>query len=179
MKTSVYCIATTEGQADRIVRELQTVGFSNDDISVLFPDTRGTRDFAHEKHTKAPEGATTGVTTGGIVGGALGWLAGIGTLAIPGVGPFIAAGPILAALGGAAVGATVGGLTGALIGAGIPEYEAKRYEGKLMSGNILISVHAGSRDEAKRVREIFQNAGAEDISDSGEAGTGRSTHANP
>jgi hypothetical protein len=177
MKTSVYCIATTEGQADRIVRELQTVGFSNDDISVLFPDTRGTRDFAHEKHTKAPEGATTGATTGGIVGGALGWLAGIGTLAIPGLGPFIAAGPILAALSGAALGATVGGMTGALIGAGIPEYEAKRYEGKLMSGNILISVHAASRDETKRVRDVFQRAGAEDISDSSEAGTSHTTHA--
>ena len=170
MKTSVYCIATSEGQADRIVRELQTMGFSNDDISVLFPDTRGTKDFAHEKHTKAPEGATTGAGTGGVIGGALGWLAGIGTLAIPGVGPFIAAGPILAALSGAAVGATVGGLTGAMIGLGIPEYEAKRYEGKLAAGNILISVHTGNRDEAKRVRDIFQRAGAEDISDSGEAG---------
>jgi len=170
MKTSVYCIATSEAQADRIVRELQTVGFSNDDISVLFPDTRGTKDFAHEKHTKAPEGATTGAGTGGVIGGALGWLAGIGTLAIPGVGPFIAAGPILAALSGAAVGATVGGLTGAMIGLGIPEYEAKRYEGKLAAGNILISVHTGNRDESKRVRDIFQRAGAEDISDSGEAG---------
>jgi hypothetical protein len=169
MKTSVYCIATTEGQADRIVRELQTVGFSNDDISVLFPDTRGSRDLGHEKHSKAPEGTATGATTGGIVGGALGWLAGIGTLAIPGVGPFIAAGPILAALGGAAVGATVGGLTGGLVGLGIPEYEVKRYEGKLASGNILISVHCGEREEARRVKEIFERAGAEDISDSGES----------
>jgi len=169
MKTSVYCIATTEGQADRIVRELQTVGFSNDDISVLFPDTRGSRDMGHEKHSKAPEGVATGASTGGIVGGALGWLAGIGTLAIPGVGPFIAAGPILAALGGAAVGATVGGLTGALIGLGIPEYEVKRYEGKIASGNILISVHCGTREEARRVKDIFQGAGAEDVSDAGEA----------
>jgi hypothetical protein len=176
MKSSVYCIATTEGQADRIVRELQTVGFSNDDISVLFPDTRGTRDLGHEKHTKAPEGATTGAGTGGIVGGALGWLAGIGTLAIPGVGPFIAAGPILAALSGAAVGATVGGLTGALIGAGIPEYEVKRYEGKLASGNIL-SVHCGTREESKRVREVFDRAGAEDVSDSGETSPPHGTHA--
>jgi hypothetical protein len=177
MKSSVYCIATTEGQADRIVRELQTVGFSNDDISVLFPDTRGSRDLGHEKHTKAPEGATTGAGTGGLVGGALGWLAGIGTLAIPGVGPFIAAGPILAALSGAAVGATVGGLTGGLIGAGIPEYEAKRYEGKLASGNILISVHCGTREECKRVKDIFERAGAEDVSDSGEASTPHGTHA--
>ena len=177
MKTSVYCIATTESQADRMVRELQTAGFSNDDISVLFPDTRGARDLGHEKHTKAPEGAATGAGTGGLVGGALGWLAGIGTLAIPGVGPFIAAGPILAALSGAAVGATVGGLTGALIGAGIPEYEVKRYEGKLQSGNILLSVHCGTREEAKRAREIFERAGAEDISDSGEAGVPREEHA--
>lgn len=177
MKTSVYCIATTEGQADRIVRELQTVGFSNDDISVLFPDTRGSRDLGHEKHTKAPEGVATGASTGGIVGGALGWLAGIGTLAIPGVGPFIAAGPILAALGGAAVGATVGGISGALIGLGIPEYEVKRYEGKLASGNILISVHCATREESHRVKDIFERAGAEDVSDSGEANAPRDTHA--
>jgi hypothetical protein len=173
MKASVYGIATTEGQADRIVRELQALGFSNDDISVLFPDTRGSRDLGHEKHTKAPEGAATGAGTGGLVGGALGWLAGIGTLAIPGVGPFIAAGPILAALSGAAVGATVGGLTGALIGLGIPEYEAKRYEGKLASGNILISVHCTSRDECRRARETFDRAGAEDVSDSTEANVPR------
>ena len=178
MKTSVYCIATTEGQADRIVRELQTVGFSNDDISVLFPDTRGSRDLGHEKHTKAPEGATTGASTGGILGGALGWLAGIGTLAIPGVGPFIAAGPILAALGGAAVGATVGGISGALVGLGIPEYEVKRYEGKLASGNILISVHCATREESRRVKDVFERAGAEDVSDSGEASAPRDdTHA--
>ena len=177
MKNSVYCIATTESQADRIVRELQTQGFSNDDISVLFPDTRGSRDLGHEKHTKAPEGAATGAGTGGIVGGALGWLAGIGTLAIPGVGPFIAAGPILAALGGAAVGATVGGLTGALVGLGIPEYEVKRYEGKIASGNILISVHCGDREESRRVKDVFQRAGAEDISESGEASAPH--HANP
>ena len=173
MKASVYGIAITEGQADRIVRELQALGFSNDDISVLFPDTRGSRDLGHEKHSKAPEGAATGAGTGGLVGGALGWLAGIGTLAIPGVGPFIAAGPILAALSGAAVGATVGGLTGALIGLGIPEYEAKRYEGKLVSGNILISVHGTSRDECRRARETFDRAGAEDVSDSTEANVPR------
>ena len=178
MKTSVYCIATTEGQADRIVRELQAVGFSNDDISVLFPDTRGTRDLGHEKHTKAPEGAATGAGTGGILGGALGWLAGIGTLAIPGVGPFIAAGPILAALSGAAVGATVGGLTGALVGAGIPEYEVKRYEGTLASGNILISTHCATREECRRARDIFERAGAEDISDSGEANPPREDRPN-
>src|SRR4029077_19616790 len=144
-------------------------GFPSNNISVLFPDKATTRDFAHEKHTKAPEGATIGAGTGGVVGGALGWLVGIGSLAIPGVAPFIAAGPILAALGGAAVGATVGGLTGALVGLGIPEYEVKRYEGKLAAGNILISVHWGARDEARRVKDIFERAGAEDISDSGES----------
>ena len=176
MKASVFAIATTEGQADRIVRELQAIGFTNDDISVLFPDTRGTKDLGHEKHTKAPEGATTGAATGGLIGGALGWLAGIGTLAIPGVGPFIAAGPILAALSGAAVGATAGGMTGALIGAGIPEYEAKRYEGKLQSGNILISVHCATREECRRARDVFERAGAEDISDSGEADVPRESH---
>src|SRR5258705_5043492 len=169
MKTAVYCIATTEGQADRIVRELQTVGFSNDDISVLFPDTRGWRDLGHEKRWKSPEGTATGATTGGLVGGAIGWLAGIGTLAIPGVGPFIAAGPILAALGGAAVGATVGGLTGALVGLGIPEYEAKRYEGRIREGNYLISVHTEDSNQRSHAKEIFERAGAEDISSAGEA----------
>src|SRR5437868_12935483 len=162
MKSSVYCIATTEGQADRIVRELQAVGFSNDDISVLFPDTRGTRDLGHEKHTKAPEGAATGAGTGGIVGGALGWLAGIGTLAIPGVGPFIAAGPILAALSGAAVGAATGGVVGGLIGLGIPELEAKIYEGKLRTGNYLVSVHAHDGEEVTNAKEIFKSEDAEE-----------------
>jgi hypothetical protein len=130
MAQAVFCIATTYAQAERIVDGLKTAGFSNTDISVLFPDKEGTKDFAHEKNTKAPEGAATGAGTGGVLGGVAGWLIGIGSLAIPGVGPFIAAGPIMAALGGAAVGATVGGLTGALVGLGIPEFEAKRYEGK-------------------------------------------------
>ena len=169
MKTSVYCIATTEGQADRIVRELQAVGFSNDDISVLFPDTRGSRDLGHEKHTKAPEGAATGAGTGGILGGALGWLAGVGTLAIPGLGPFIAAGPIMGALSGAAAGAAVGGLTGALIGLGIPEHEAKLYEGKVAGGNILISVHTEDREERQRAKEVFEEAGAENVATKEEA----------
>jgi len=169
-KTSVFCIATTESQAISIVDRLKTSGFSSNDISVLFPDKTGTKDFAHEQHTKAPEGATTGGVTGGVLGGALGWLVGIGALAIPGVGPFIAAGPIMAALGGAAVGGTVGGITGALIGLGIPEYEAKRYEGKLKEGNILISVHSENGDEARKAKEIFQQAGAKDISSTGESG---------
>src|SRR5580765_6596977 len=136
MSKAVFCIARTEVQAEAIVNQLKGVGFSNNDISVLFPDKRGTRDFAHEQHTKAPEGAATGAGTGGLLGGALGWLAGIGALAIPGVGPFIAAGPIMAALSGAALGAAVGGIGGALVGMGLPEYEAKRYEGKIQAGNI-------------------------------------------
>jgi hypothetical protein len=170
MAKAVFCIATSESQAESIVNELKTAGFADSDISVLFPDKTGTKDFAHEQHTKAPEGAVTGGTTLGIVGGALGWLAGIGTLAIPGIGPFIAAGPIMAALGGAAVGATVGGIAGALIGMGIPEFEAKRYEGKIRAGNILLSVHTENHMESKRAREIFEQAGAEDISSSSEAG---------
>ena len=169
-KTSVFCIANSESQAINIVDRLKSASFSNNDISVLFPDKTGTKDFAHEQHTKAPEGATTGAVSGGVLGGALGWLAGIGALAIPGVGPFIAAGPIMAALGGAAVGGTVGGITGALIGLGIPEYEAKRYEGKIREGNILISVHSDNRAETKRAKEIFEQAGAKDISSTGEVG---------
>jgi hypothetical protein len=164
MSKAVFCIAKNQTQAERIVNDLQAAGFSNNDISVLFPDKQGTRDFAHEQHTKAPEGAATGAGTGVAVGGVLGWLAGIGSLAIPGLGPFIAAGPIMAALGGAGVGAAVGGLTGALIGMGIPEYEAKQYEGKIKEGNILISVHTEDSEERKRAKEIFEHAGADDIS---------------
>jgi len=174
-KSSVICIATSEPQAITIVDRLKAAGFSNNDISVLFPDKTGTKDFAHEQHTKAPEGATTGGITGGVLGGALGWLAGIGALAIPGVGPFIAAGPIMAALGGAAVGGTVGGITGALVGLGIPEYEAKRYEGKIREGNILISVHSDDSDETGEAKEIFKQAGAKDISSTGEASVKKET----
>jgi uncharacterized protein YcfJ len=150
------------------VDHLRAAGFSNDDISVLLPDKAGTRDFAVAKGTKAPEGALTGAGTGGVVGGALGWLAGIGALAIPGLGPFIAAGPIMAALSGAAVGATAGGVVGALIGMGIPEYEAKRYEGKLREGRILMSVHSESAEQTKCAKEIFVRDGAEDIASAGE-----------
>ena len=163
MQRAVVCIAKTEHQATEIVGQLKTAGFSGNDISVLFPDREGTRDFAHRKETKAPEGATAGATTGGVLGGALGWLAGIGTLAIPGVGPLIAAGPILAALTGVAAGAAVGGITGALVGYGIPEYEAKIYEGKLRDGNILISVHTEDSKERSRAKQIFDRCGAEDI----------------
>lgn len=168
-KTSVFCIVTSYPQAERIVESLKTAGFSNTDISALFPDTQGTKDFAHEKNTKAPEGAATGAGAGGLMGGAVGWLAGIGALAIPGIGPFVAAGPIMAMLGGAAVGATLGGITGALVGMGIPEYEAKRYEGKLKAGNILISVHSENSAETSRAEAIFKQAGAQDIATSSEA----------
>jgi len=165
----VFCIATSVPQAERIVNELRAAGFAGDDISVLFPDKTDARDFAHEQHTKAPEGAATGAGTGGLLGGGLGWLVGIGALAIPGVGPFIAAGPIMAALAGAAVGAAAGGLTGALVGLGIPEYEAKQYEGKILKGNMLISVHTEDGDEVDRAKEIFKREGAQDISYTGEA----------
>jgi len=169
MAKAVFCIAQSEAQATTIVDELKAAGFSNNDISVLFPDKTGTKDFAHEQQTKAPEGAATGAGTGGVLGGALGWLVGIGALAIPGLGPLVAAGPIMAALSGAAAGAAVGGLSGALIGMGIPEYEAKRYEGKVKDGNILVSVHTEDSIERDRAKEIFTRAGADDISYSGEA----------
>ena len=179
MSKAVFGLVDTESQAERIVDELRACGFSNNDISVLFPDKGGTRDFAHEKATKAPEGAAAGAGTGGVVGGVLGWLVGIGSLAIPGVGPFIAAGPIMAALAGVGVGAAVGGLSGALIGLGIPEYEAKQYEGKIRQGNILISVHSEDSDEVKRAKEIFERVGAHDISSTGEEGVPRKDRAAP
>jgi hypothetical protein len=168
MAKAVFGLVDTESQAERIVDSLKSAGFPNNDISVLFPDKGGTRDFAHEKATKAPEGAATGAGVGGVTGGVLGWLVGIGSLAIPGVGPFIAAGPIMAALAGAGVGAAVGGLSGALVGMGIPELEAKQYEGKIKSGNILISVHSEDSTETSRAKEIFERAGAHDISSTGE-----------
>lgn len=168
-KKAVFCIATTYEQSIQIVDRLKAAGFSGNDISVLLPDKSGSKDFAHEQHTKAPEGATVGAGSGAVLGGALGWLVGIGALAIPGVGPFIAAGPIMALLGGAAVGGTVGGLTGALIGMGIPEFEAKQYEGKIRNGNILISVHSENADEVSRAKKIFKDCAAMDISSSGEA----------
>jgi hypothetical protein len=166
---AVFGIAKSEPQAIAIADQLKAAGFTENDVSVLFPDTKGTKDFAHEQHTKAPEGATAGAGSGAILGGALGWIVGIGALAIPGVGPFIAAGPIMAALAGAAGGAAVLGVAGALIGMGIPEYEAKRYEGKVKDGNILMSVHAEDSRERERAKEIFVKGGAEDISYTGEA----------
>jgi hypothetical protein len=173
MKASVYCTTKTVAQAETIIDELRVAGFMNNDISALLPDKRTTKDFAHEHNTKAPEGATTGGVAGLGVGAAVGWLAGIGALAIPGVGPFIAAGPIMAALGGAAVGAASGGLIGALVGLGIPEFEAKRYEGKIREGNILISVHTDDGKQRDVAKEIFKRNGADDISTGSEAGVKR------
>src|ERR1700678_317596 len=168
-KTEGFRIYHNANQAERVVERLREERFSNDDISVLLQDNQGTKDFAHEKNTKAPEGATTGVATGGVIGGTLGFLAGIGALAIPGVGPFIAAGPIMAALAGLGVGGAVGGFTGALIGMGIPEYEAKRYEGRIKNGGILLSAHCDTSEEIKRAKEVMKETGAEDISSTGEA----------
>ena len=161
---SVYAIAISEGQANQIVDSLTKSGFSSNDISALFPDKNTSHEFSHEKNTKAPEGGLAGAATGGVLGGTVGLLAGIGALAIPGVGPLIAAGPLLAALSGAAAGATVGGITGALIGLGIPEMEAKRYENRIAEGNILISVLAETGDEVSRAKDVLKKAGAEDIS---------------
>jgi len=176
MSKSVNCIVRSEIQAGNIVDRLRASGFSNNDISALLPDKRGTKDFAHEHNTKAPEGAATGAGAGGVVGGALGWLAGIGALAIPGVGPLIAAGPLMAALSGAAVGAAVGGVSGALIGLGIPEYEAKRYEGKIKEGNILLSVNAEDSKRVSIAKDIFEEFDAEDISVTSEASVPSSSH---
>jgi hypothetical protein len=169
MERAVICILDNEAQAERVVGELRDAGFPSDHISALFPDKQGSKDFAHEQNTKAPEGAATGAGAGAALGGGLGWLVGVGALAIPGVGPFIAAGPILAAMSGAAVGAAVGGISGALIGMGIPEYEAKQYEGKIKSGNILLSVHTDESDRRDLAKEIFEKAGAKDIKTTGEA----------
>jgi hypothetical protein len=171
MSKAVFCTVKNYAQAERVVRALKSAGFSNTDISVLMPDKWGTQKFAVDNQTKAPEGAAAGVGTGALLGGTLGWLAGIGSLAIPGLGPLIAAGPIIATLTGAAVGGTVGGLTGALIGMGIPEYEAKAYEGKLKGGLALLSVHTEDSDEIERVKQIFEAADAEDISTSSEPAT--------
>jgi hypothetical protein len=167
--TAAFGIYKTQAGAEQAVDALKQAGFRNTDISALLPENEGTKDFAHEKNTKAPEGAATGAGTGALVGGTLGWLAGIGALAIPGVGPLIAAGPIVAALAGAGVGGTVGGLTGALVGMGIPEYEAKRYEGRVKEGGILLSVHCDSSDWTKKAKEILERTGAEDVSSTGEA----------
>ena len=166
---SVFCIATSRDQADQIVDRLKSSGFFTNDISAMFADTHTSRDFAHEKHTKAPEGALAGAGTGGALGGALGWMLGMGSLGVLGMGPFVAAGPIMAALSGAAIGATVGSIAGGLIGLGIPEIEAKRYEGKLKSGNILLSVHTENADQVALAKDIFAALGAQDVCTTREA----------
>ena len=170
--TAAFGIYSNEATADTAVNQLLAAGFSNDDVSVLMSDIMGTKDFAAEKNTKAPEGTATGVGVGGVVGGALGLLAGIGALAIPGVGPLIAAGPIMGALAGLGVGGAVGGLVGALVGMGIPEYEAKRYEGRVKEGGILISVHCDSSEEVSKAKDLLKATGAEDISSAGESSSG-------
>lgn len=168
---AAYGIYKTRAEVEGAVNQLKMEGFRNSDVSVLFPDNEGSKEFAHAKNTKAPEGATTGAGSGAVIGGTLGWLAGIGMLTIPGVGPFIAAGPIMAALAGAGAGGAVGGILGALIGMGIPEYEAKRYETRVKTGGILMSVHCDDSDWANRAKELLKRTGAEDVATSGEAGT--------
>ena len=167
---AVFGIYSSVSQAERAVDHLIGQGFANGAVSVLLPDTQSTRDFAHHKDTKAPEGTTTGAAAGGILGGTLGVLAGIGTLAIPGLGPFIAAGPIMAGLAGLGVGGAVGGLIGALVGMGIPEYEAKRYEGRVKNGGILLSVHCDTSEQIDRAKKVLETTGAEDISSTSESG---------
>jgi hypothetical protein len=168
-KTAVFGLYHSRLQAELSVEQLLRAGFANDDVSVLMQDSQSTKEFAHEKNTKAPEGTATGVAAGGAVGGTLGLLAGIGALAIPGVGPFIAAGPIMATLAGLGVGGAVGGLIGALVGMGIPEYEAKRYAGRIKEGGVLLSVHCDTSDEIKEAKELLKQTGAQDISSTGEA----------
>ncbi|MDP8981671.1 MAG: DUF3341 domain-containing protein [Acidobacteriota bacterium] len=167
--TSVFGIYPDRMSVENGVDALKMDGFRNTDISVLLPDNVGTKDFAHEKNTKAPEGAATGAGSGAVIGGTLGWLAGIGALAIPGLGPFIAAGPIMGMLAGLGAGGAVGGIVGSLVGLGIPEYEAKRYEGRIKDGGILLSVHCDKSDWVKKAEEVLKRTGAQDIASSGEA----------
>ena len=166
--TAAFAIFPSRSEAELAVNQLTAAGFSSQDVSVLMADKSGTRDFATEKNTKAPEGTTTGAGVGGTIGGTIGLLAGIGAIAIPGVGPLIAAGPIMATLAGVGVGGTVGGLIGALVGMGIPEYEAKRYEGRVKDGGILVSVHCDSSEEVSRAKDILKSAGGDDVASSGE-----------
>lgn len=167
--TAAFGIYRTRMQVEEGIDALLAARFRNEDISVLFPDNEGTKDFAHEKNTKAPEGAAAGVGAGGVIGGTLGLLVGVGALAIPGLGPFIAAGPIMGALAGLGVGGAVGGLIGALVGMGIPEYEAKRYEGRIKEGGILVSVHCDNSEWVGRAKDILKRSGADDIASAGEA----------
>ena len=167
--TAVFGIYRDSVAVSGGLERLKSAGFRSTDVSVLMPENLGSKDFLHKKDTKAPEGATTGVVSGAVIGGTLGWLVGIGALAIPGLGPFIAAGPIMGLLAGAGAGGAVGGVAGALIGMGVPEYEAKRYEGRVKSGGILLSVHCDNSDWTKRAKKILDETGAEDIAEAGEA----------
>ena len=167
--TAVFAIYPTSASAESAVDRLVAAGFSEQDVSVLMSDVDATREFAHEKSTKAPEGTAAGVTAGGVLGGVLGLLAGVGALAIPGVGPLIAAGPIMGALAGLGVGGAVGGLVGALVGLGIPEYEAKRYEGRVKDGGVLLSVHCNTSEEVTGAKKILEATGGEDIASTGES----------
>ena len=171
-KTAVFGLYPSVERAEQAVDALVGARFSNSDVSVLMADNQSSKDFAHEKQTKAPEGTTTGVAAGGTIGGTLGLLAGIGALAIPGVGPFIAAGPIMGALAGLGVGGAVGGVVGALVGLGIPEYEAKRYEGRLKDGGVLLSVHCDTSEDIARAKDILKRTGADDIASAGEETVG-------
>lgn len=166
---AVFGIFSSTADLDRTVESLKRAGFGSNDISILMPDEKSSKDFGHEKNTKAPEGATTGASTGVVLGGALGWLVGAGLLAIPGIGPFVAAGPIMAALAGAGIGGTVGGVSGALIGMGIPEFEAKRYQDRIQAGGMLLSVHCDTSDEIDRAEQLLKQYGAQDVSSTGEA----------
>ncbi len=167
--TAAFGIYPDRASVEDAIERFKRAGFRNTDISVLFPENIGNKDLAHEKHSKAPEGTAAGVTSGAVIGGTLGWLVGIGALAIPGLGPFIAAGPIVAALAGIGAGGVVGGVTGALVGLGIPEFEAKRYEGRIRKGGILLSVHCDDGDWARRAKEILDQSGAEDVATTEEA----------
>jgi hypothetical protein len=170
---SVFGIYSTRTSAENGISDLRENGFPRTDVSVLLPENLGTRELTTDKATKAPEGAAAGGSSGALIGGALGWLVGIGALAIPGLGPFIAAGPIVAALAGVGVGGAVGGVAGALVGFGIPEYEAKRYEGRLQKGGVLLAVHCDTSAEIKLAKEALKRTGAEDISSQRESSAGR------
>lgn len=177
--TSVFGIYRTRAEVSNAVDAFRDAGYRNTDISALFPENIGTKDFAHEKNTKAPEGAATGAASGAVLGGALGWLVGVGALAIPGVGPFIAAGPIMLSLAGAGAGAVTGGVVGALVGLGLPEYEAKRFEGRIKEGGILLSVHCDSSAWVKRAKGIMEQTGATDVASAGEASADFATSEKP
>jgi len=166
---SAFGIYPDQATVTDAIEALKGAGFRSTDISVLYPENLGSKDFGHERHSKAPEGAVAGGSSGAVVGAAVGWLAGAGTLMVPGLEPLAAAGPMMAMMAGMGAGVTIGGLTGALVGSGIPEYEAKRYEGRVRKGGILVSVHCDNAEWSKAARRILKQTGARDISTAGEA----------